>query len=201
MSVGTSIALFAAGTLFSLLVVVLAVPFRFAFHGEFSDRRVDASAKIDWGWGLVRAEADPEGGLVIRVGRWQVWHPRPSPPQDETDRPAKKVGPSWRRPSLRFVRRVLQRLIRSLHLEARLCGTIGTGDPAETARVFGALAATRALLPGVDTHELRVDWLEPVVDLEGHVSGRVLPAAIVWIAATEFARERLPRRITTRRST
>ncbi len=91
---------------------------------------------------------------------------------------------------LKLLLRVARRVLRSLRLRARVLGRIGTGDPAEPAQVFGLLLALRHAFPQVDLHELQVDWMEPAVDLEGSVRGRVWPIAILWIVASEVATTR-----------
>ena len=86
--------------------------------------------------------------------------------------------------------RVVRRVVPSLRMRARLAGRVGTGDPADTATLWGLLVTSRTLVGGLDTHALSIDWMEPAIDLEGQVEGRLWPAAILWIAASEYARTR-----------
>ena len=199
-----TILLIVLGLLVGLLLLVLLVPLRFAARGVFTEELVDGSADVDWGFGFLAVHAAPADGLVVRLAWLAVYRttrrglPAPSEAEEapeQADEPPKKPRKKKKKkrrwqPRLRTVLRASRRLLRSLRLRARLAGRFGTGDPADTAYVFGALAAARQLAPGIDTRNLTIDWIEPACDLDGQVQGRVWPAAIAWIALTEFVKAR-----------
>jgi hypothetical protein len=53
-------------------------------------------------------------------------------------------------------------------------GVVGTGDPADTALLFGAVRALQEL-PGVEL-DLRPDWLDEELEIDARASVRI------WIA-------------------
>lgn len=176
-----------------VLAVGLLVPVWVRAQGTFTQARVDALATASWGGGLVRARATPHEGMVVRLGGLAVYRVRAADfvredaaPESRAPRDRKQ---GWRI-RWRTGRRIVARVLRSMRLRTAVRGRIGAGDPADTALVFGVLASTRAWLPRLDTRGLTVDWLEPAVDVEGEVHGRIWPAAIAWILITEFARGR-----------
>ena len=172
-------------------LAALVVPFRFALRASLSDDGVDGLAEVMWGFGAVRACATPDGVASVRLFGRTVYRftPRTAPKRASTEPSDVSSRAAWR-PPWRVAWRVLRRVLRSLRLRARVSGRLGTGDPAETARLHGLLVASRELLRGVDTRALRVDWMDAVIDLEGRVEGRVWLAAIAWIVASELARSR-----------
>ena len=172
------------------LAALLLVPIRFAAEGVLADDRVDALADVSWGLGVAGVQATPTGGFVLKLFGRTVYHlrTRASPKRAVTTSRTPARARRW--PEGRLVWRVLRRVVGSLRLRGRVRGRLGTGDPADAATMLGVLLALRGLIRGLDTTLVRVDWMEPVVDLEGRLDGRLWPAAIVWIVASEFVRSR-----------
>lgn len=124
-----------------------------------------------------------------------VYRGRRAAPKAPEKRSRRSSKATWW-PGTRFAWGVLRRVTRSLRLRARVLGRVGTGDPATTATVRGILVAAASLFRRLDARSLRVDWMEPALDLEGRLDGRLRPAAIVWIVASEYAQSRWSRRTT-----
>ncbi len=191
------------GLLLGVLLVALLVPLRLGGRAVFQEHLVDASADASWGFGLLRVDVGPDDGVVLRLLRRPVYrYPgrRRRSRQLEgrledvpAERQVRHRGAPGRRPGPGLVWRVARRVLRSLRLRAWVNGRLGARDPADTAKVFGLLVASRALLPGLDTTGIRIEWMEPALDLDGRVQARVWPAAIVWIALTEYGRSRWER--------
>ncbi len=193
MGVLLSIVLWTVLVLFGVVVAALVIPTEVAAEGIVSPDLLDGSADVWWAWGLVRVHADPADGVVLRLAGLRVWTVRGAPEPKEP-RPPKKRDDKERskrtRPSARMVIRIARRALASLRLRLRVVGRIGVGDPYETAKLFGTLLAADRLLPGLDARGVEIDWLEPVVDLDGQLRGRIWPVAIAWIAAAEWWRAR-----------
>ena len=75
------------------------------------------------------------------------------------------------------VYRYLIRLVPCLHLEARLDGEYGTGDPALTGMLSGVIAALAAEQPWV---RLNPNFMEACLDIEGEVKGRLFTFVVLW---------------------
>lgn len=180
-------------TLLASVLALLVLPTHLAAAGHLSAEHLDGSADADWAWGLVAVHAGAGDGVVLRLAGFEVWRRRgPAERADRDAKPEKKkeTRKGKRRPAPRLILRVLRRSLASLRLRLRLAGRLGPGDPCEAAKLFGTLAAAQHLLPGLDARGLTIDWIESVVDLDGQLQGRVWPAAIAWIAATEWWRAR-----------
>lgn len=169
-----------------LLLLALLAPVRVAAEGVFTRERVDVMADASWCFGAVGVRASLSDGAVVTFLGRPVRHLRAWwSPADVTRRPRAPARAVWR-PGLHVVRRVAS----SLRLRVRVAGRLGTGDPADTATVYGLVGAARGLVPALDLSDLRVDWAEPALDLEGRLDGRVWPAAIAWIVASDYVRSR-----------
>jgi hypothetical protein len=183
-------------TLLALLLVIVAVlviPTELEACGVVSPDRLHGSADVWWAWGALRVHAAPSDGVEFRLFGRRLWRYRrgataATPQEEDADEP--KEAKERRRPSIRMVVRIVRRVFRSFRLRLRVVGRLGTGDPYETAKLFGTLQAAHRLLPGLDARGVHIDWLEPVVNLDGQLRGRVWPIGIAWIAASEWWRWR-----------
>lgn len=178
------------GVALGVASLALLVPLRFVAWGAVAGPRLSAAVEGSWG-GVVTVRAALRDGVVVRLLRRPVY--RGPLAGASTSKRGREGRRGWRRPGLRFVLRVLRRVAPSLRLRARVAGRVGAAEPTTTARVFGALAAARRIVPSIDLGALRVDWIAPALDLEGQVEGRVWPAAVAWIVASEYARSRRQR--------
>lgn len=184
-----------------LIGLLLFVPIGFVARGQVREgppAAAIASLAAWWGGGLVGVRVKSPGPLEVRVaGRTVAKVPlRDDDGTKKTRSRGKRPSNDGWRPGWRVILRIVRRAIRSLGLEARVRGRLGTGDPADTAQLYLALAALRRLAPGVDASELTVDWLDAVADVEAAVEGHVWPVAALWIVGTELLSNRrdFPRR-------
>lgn len=170
------------------LLLLAFLPFRFAASGTFTEARVDGRVAVTWG--PMSVDASPDQGAHVRLLGRSVYRARLGGTPDRTRPATSKKRRRGQLPQWRVMVRIVRRVITSLHLSARIRGRVGTGDPADTAHLFGAIALLRNRCPEIDWDGLQVDWLEPRVDLEGEVGGRVVVASVAWIAAREWVRSK-----------
>ncbi len=180
----------AFAVILGLLVLALVIPLRIEGRAQLREDLLDASAEASWGFGFAHLDVAQRQGVVLRILNLPVYRgsgkrsPPSAPKEKREDKsPRRRVSP-------RLLWRAARRLLASLQIRARVDGQIGARDPTDTAQIHGLLMAGRALLPGLDTSGLRVEWREPVLYLDGRVQARVWPVEIVWIALTEYGRSR-----------
>jgi hypothetical protein len=182
----------------ALLVLVVGVPFRAAARGSIHEASLAAAAELSWGWGAV----------CLRIGRrewalsffglraWRFEARGRGRSEEAEDREEEARGRSQGR--TRKLRSALEhrsalmdaaaRLAAVLRLRVLVRGTVGTGDPADTALLSSA-ARLLGQLPGVEL-QLQWDWMEEEleIDLEGRARiwiGHLLLAAIGLLMARE----------------
>jgi hypothetical protein len=144
--------------------------------------------RLDWAWGLLRAELASGRGFSVRAAGLRV--PRFGGGRRE-GRPARVEEAAPEEGGLDRLRSLLRereallrmalRLARALHLRVRVTGTVGTGDPADTALLAGLLRALDEL-PGVEL-ALGVEWVEEVLEIDAECAARIWVAEILVVAA------------------
>jgi len=176
--------------LLGLLLLVAAVPFHARATGAVHDGEVSGAVWIGWGWGLLSVNV-AAGGAAVRVAGVRVVRldgrrgGKRSAPAEKERRDA--GGERWAGRLRRSVRarrpllRMAARLARALRLRLRLAGSLGAGDPADTAALV-ALARLLEAVPGVEL-PLEFDWLDEVVELEAEGSARIWVAELAAAAA------------------
>jgi hypothetical protein len=158
---------------------------RVRLEGDGEDR-LEGAFRVAWGGGLLAFTGSLEEGLWFRVLGLRLKRLRPSkdePPGREERAPREKRrggrGGSWLWRHRAALLRAGRRLLRTLHLEGRLWGVLGTDDPADLALVHGLLGALSA--GGLAT-AVECDYLEARLDLEGELRLRAWPAETLVIA-------------------
>lgn len=187
----------------ALIVLLLAAPFEARARGEWPGRLLEVRAS--WGWLLVAFRLEARPGAVspaLELLGLTVWKGKrrraDSPDRGKKDKPEKqkkdggKPGLSARetlrlltdRELWREAVSFLRRLVRALRLEARLDGSYGTDDPALTGVLAGLIAALSNEKIALN---LRPDFVEEVLDIEGYVRTRfylgeliVIVLALLW---------------------
>lgn len=183
-----------------LPAVLLSVPLTFKARGLTMGPQL--KLRITWGGGLIAAVMETNGWkTVLRLRLAGITLPSPtSRKKPGTARAAEKSGRQKGRqekvrkkkqgfspPALSDVinRQLLaevvgylKRLIKSIRLRMQLCGVYGTDDPALTGLIAGLIATLRTKHCNFD---LDADFSEPVLDVTGDVSGRVVPGVILWL--------------------
>jgi hypothetical protein len=174
--------------LLALLVLLVGVPFHAEATGSVHEASPDAQAELRWGWGFVSLRISRKGPalsvLGLRVWRFSSRGRRRE--EEKKDAAEKAEGHASR--GRRILRALLEhrralmsmalRFARVLRLRLCVKGTIGTGDPADTALLSSAARLFEGL-PGVKLG-LQWDWVEE--ELEIDVEGR----ARIWIGHLLF---------------
>lgn len=185
-----------------LLAGLVLLPFHLEAQGAVDDGDVDGRLQARWGWWLMVVRLDA-GGLRLRLLGIPVWRYKGGGRDDDDSRRAKRErrraktrraeeGQKKRGGLLRIWRHRegLQALIRAvigaLPVRGHLFGTVGLGDPADTAVLFGLLAPLSARSADID---IEPDWLDETIDLDGAIGLRVwiahLVAAVLWRLLTD----------------
>lgn len=181
-----------------LPVVLLSVPLTFKAKGRTVDPQL--ALRIAWGGGLLAAVMATSGrktSFRLRLAGITLPTPRNksvtakaakrSGQQKGRKEKARKKGQGFSPPALSDVinRQLLaevvgylKKLFKSIRLRLRLIGVYGTDDPALTGLIAGLLATLRTKHCNID---LDADFIEPVLDLTGEASGRVIPIVILWL--------------------
>ncbi len=158
---------------------------RARLEGDGEDR-LEGAFRVAWGGGLLAFTGSPEEGLWLRVLDLRLKRLRPTkdaPREREAHAPPKKRGggrgAAWLWRHRAALLQAGRRLLRTLHLEGRLCGVVGLDDPADLAPVHGLLQALAAC--GLVT-DVECDYLEARLDLAGELRLRAWPAETLVIA-------------------
>lgn len=186
-------------------LALLCVPLHVEAEGAAGEGHLDGRARLRWGLWLVALSVDPRG-LELRLLGLRVWRPPGGWPKrgpraaeddedDEDDDPSPKrrrgrAGAAWRH--RRAVLRLLGAVRRAIPIRGHLSGTIGLGDPADTAALFAALdrlAGGRAF-----ALDLAPDWLDETFEIDGALRVRLWPARIVGGVLWQIVRDGTTRR-------
>jgi hypothetical protein len=162
------------------VLLLLAVPVDVAFAVR---RRERARVTVAWLWGRMR--------LPVPTGPAKPKAPKPKKKRKERRRPRVSGGrralavlrtPDFPRRALRLVGD-LRRCVRIRRLELAL--RLGTGDPADTGRLWGLVGPAAALVPVPPGAHVEVSpaFEEAVFDLDGRGEVRVVPAAVLAVVA------------------
>ncbi len=180
--------------LVGLLLALVLLPFRVRALGAVHGAEPAGGVRLEWAWGLVGFEAGNEGAalrlLWLRV--WRFGARKKGATADEEEKKKKKEEKKGKKKGKKkasgsvlarlraglehgpALRRMLKRLAATLHFRLVARGVVGTGDPADTALLFGAVRALQEL-PGVEL-DLRPDWLDEELEIDARASVRI------WIA-------------------
>jgi hypothetical protein len=173
-----------------LVLVLLLVPFGASAQGSVQDLDLEGEFRIWWGFGLVQLRGGAGEVPHLRLAGVHVKTLGGDDDEDEADdeKKAKKKkrkkprpGARWLLEHRRTLLRAAYRLLGSFRLEGRISGSFGTGDPADTAALFGVLQ-----MVNVRTALLRLDvtprYVDEGWDLEGQVRFGAWPMRTVVAA-------------------
>jgi hypothetical protein len=178
-----------------LLLVVLLMPIQAQAEGRFVDGELDGRATLRWGFGAVTVRTERGDAEVrlfgVRVRRGPAAAAAEKPrPRRERRRSRRGLGWAMRNRGVLFD--ILRRALRLLHLRARITGTVGLGDPADSAMLFLILGEIERGVPGLGLAIDR-DYLDEVLDLDGTVRGWLWPVAVVAFGLGLLLRRRTRR--------
>ncbi len=187
--------------LLGLLLLVTLVPFQAQASASIHEASLTGAAGVEWGWGLFAFQISSERGLAFRVLGISVprlWKRHRHDAREERRRKKRAREPRKRKRSRlalwqgRALLRMVARLAPALRLRLRVKGTVGTGDPADTA----LLAGLAQLMDGVSGVELDLgwEWLDEQLDLDAEGSARIwiaqllcVTAALLWVRENRAA--------------
>jgi hypothetical protein len=166
------------GVLVGLVAVALAVPLDLSFRLRGMEPLV-GRITVGWLFGLVRLRVDlPGKEHGPDPGR------RPQAKARRSGRGPMRALAVLRQAAFRDrVWRFLGALLRALHPdEFRLRLRLGLGDPADTGRLWAALAPLAVALPHTADVRIEPDFLEPALDFDTSGRLRVVPLALLALA-------------------
>ncbi len=180
--------------LLGVLLAVVVLPFHVRGRAAVHDSSPTAAVRLHWAWGFLGFELSTSGAF-LRVAGLRVWRFRKRSKRDreekaekgeeeESDEKPKKpvlarLKAQWRHRQV--LMRILARVARPLRLRLRISGVVGTGDPADTAMLLGALRLL-AELPGVEV-DVGCDWLDEELEIDVEGSARVWLLHLLGVAA------------------
>jgi hypothetical protein len=166
-----------------LLLVLLAVPFRLQAAGDIDDDHISGTAGAAWAWGFIAVRASSNEGASLHIAGMRVArlgadgdHKRKRKKRRKTDkRTRRRAGEStfgrWLdRSPLYF--RCANRLLRSCRLRIALRGTVGLGDPADTALCIAFLLLVASTAEWAEV-QVVPSYIEEALCLSGRTVARV----------------------------
>ena len=188
-----------------ILAAVLLVPVHVRAAGQVRGLTASGWARARWGFGFISIKANPETGVALYWLGLRIWrfkfkgHKEPRPEKKKKKRPSSKKrsraaktaeadkGFGWFWRNQRMFYWMAGRMYRTLHLKGRIEGTVGLGDPADTAYLWMLLWQLEGRVPGLEL-SVRCDWQDEELDLNGDVRAWVWPLQVLLVAAFTFLR-------------
>ena len=178
-----------------LTVGLLSVPLTFKAGGCLRPEEKLLEARIAWGWGVIATTIELKrrkpsfglrlAGITVPVFRKKSGVAKAKNIRKKVERKKERsefnlstVFMVLNRKLLTVFLGYIKRLFRSLRLRLHLSGVYGTDDPALTGMIAALFAALRAEHINFD---LNADFREPVLDVAGETSGRIVPIEILWL--------------------
>ena len=168
-----------------VIAVVLLVPISVHASGAFGEHECWGRAELCWGYrfATVRLGSGSDGRLrVFGIPLFSV---------ESVSRPSRKKKRRTQRRTLKRARslsdsrgvlvRMVARVLRALHPRLHIGGTLGLGDPTDTALALTAIHQIDTLVADCIELEFRDDFLEDTTQLFGRVHARMIPVEIVFL--------------------
>jgi len=163
----------------AVLTILLAVPVDVGFTARRRER-LRTQVTLRWLWGRVRLPV-PEGGAKGRKTR-KPRKPKAHRPSSARRALAVMRSPGFPRRAAALLRGLTARVhVRRLELAVRL----GLDDPADTGRLWGVIGPAAALAPVPRSANVAItpDFTAPVFHLDADAEARVVPLAVLAVAA------------------
>ena len=166
-----------------LIVILLAMPVTLAYRLSWK-KTLSASLKLNWAFGLVRADVSPDlsnpepdqATAVARKGGW--WGA-------STGRKSNVLAAIRQSSFRRRILRLVSDLWSAIHKkDVRLWVRAGLGDPADTGRLWAVLGPLSGIFlrPGDISVAIEPDFLDATLEVDSSGIVRVVPLQIVIIA-------------------
>jgi hypothetical protein len=193
MDVALAIAGWTLAVAAALVAVVVAAPLSAGAAGHADRDGVAGRFALRWAGGLLGFEGASGDGLRARVlgVSFRVGAPdRAREPEAGKPRPLRRRGGSWTDADrFKALLRLARRVLRAVRVRARVAGVVGLADPADIAMLFLGLSALDGAVPGLDL-DLRPDWVDEALDVDGSGRVTVWPPAVLWAAAAWWVTDR-----------
>jgi hypothetical protein len=194
MSLALTILLWILAIVGIILALVLLVPVHVRAQGQVRGLSASGWARARWGFGFISVRASPESGVALYWLGLRIWRfkmkghkkPRPEKKKKKKEEKADK-GSGWFWRNRRMLFWIAGRMYRTLHLKGRIAGTLGLGDPADTAWLWMFLWQLEGRVPGLEL-SLQCDWQDEELDLDGDVRAWIWPLQVLVVAAFTFLR-------------
>lgn len=205
MSIVAAILLAVLGLVACIVGALIAVPFRVRAAGVLGDEAVHGAAAGSWLFGLIGFYAATHQGVFLLLFGRPVHRFEPDDEEKKAEKKAKKKAKKdekrrkkkekkkkkpqkttgdriqWLLSHERTLGRLGLRSLATFRLRLRIEGTVGLGDPADTAALMMALRAIERRSPAAWI-DVQPDYLDETIDLEGEVSARLWILAILGVA-------------------
>jgi hypothetical protein len=192
MSLALTILLWILAVVGIILAAVLLVPVHVRAEGRVRGLSAAGWARARWGFGFISIRANPETGVALYWLGLRVWrlkmkgHKKPEPEKKKKEKQADRgFGWFWRNRRMFFW--MAGRMYRTLHLKGRMAGTVGLGDPADTAYLWMFINLLEDRVPGLEL-DVRCDWQDEALDLNGNLRAWIWPVQVLLVAAFTFLR-------------
>ena len=168
----------------TIVAAVLLVPIHARADGALGEDELWGAAELRWGHGIARIRVRSEGGgrvylLGIPVFAFSsVSKPREDAKKSKRKKPRRPRAMRLVAQDPRVVARMMRRGFRALHAEIYVGGTLGLGDPADTATLFTALRQIDLRATDRLRLDLHDDFLNETTQLFGRVSAWTVPAEV-----------------------
>ena len=176
----------------AVVAVVLLVPISARADGALGEDELWGVAELRWGHSIAMVRVGSEvGGQLYLFGIPLFRLPAISKPGE--DEKKKRKGPKLGRllsQDPRVLASMMARGLRALHPQLHIGGTVGLGDPADTAFMLTAVRRIDLLVTDRIELDLRDDLLEDTTQLFGRMRAWMIPAEIglillLWVIRSE----------------
>jgi len=195
-SVLGTVLLWIALILGGLLFLLLMVPIQFRAQGSVREGDLDSAlwgrATIRWGWGFVSVRYETKKGATLHLLGLRIYRLKLGD-EKSRDKPKKPKKPRKRGRLLQTFRyrrtamRLAGRLLGSLRLRARVAGTVGLDDPADTALLMQFIWAIDHRLKRAD-FDVEPNYLDEGISVEGEGRGLVWPVHVCLVLLGAYLR-------------
>jgi len=190
MSLALTILLWILAVIGVILAVVLLAPVHIRAAGRLRGISASGWMRARWAFGFIGVKADPQTGVALYWLGLRIWrfkfkgHKKPRS-EKKAKKEEKGFGWFWRNRRMLFW--MAGRMYRILHLKGWIAGSVGLGDPADTAYLWMLLWQLDGRAPGLELL-VQCDWQDEELDLDGDIRAWIWPVQALWVAAFTFLR-------------